>query len=131
MSFWQKIKVFFGGKKADPNPFWNFERSSPRCDINLFIRPKGEQEYREYQGDVGLGGFAFRSEESFPPQTEVDVKFILPNASVAIKSTGETLNLPSYPHDGTVRGIFIQMQIEDKRLLARWLYDSALAEKSK
>lgn len=126
MSIWKKIKSLFG-KKEETNPFWNYERGSPRQPINLFVRLPDEQYFIERSGDLGYNGFSFHYEKNLATGTKLTLRFQLPNASVAIETSGLVLE-----QDGqTVRGQFENIAIEDQRLLARWLYESSIDEQKK
>jgi hypothetical protein len=126
MSLWEKIKRLFR-RKRETNPFWNYERGSPRQPINLFVRLPDNQFFVERPGDLGYNGFSFQYEKNLATGTKVDVRFQLPNASVAIQTSGIVLEQDSQ----TVRGQFENIDLEDQRLLARWLYESSIDEKKK
>jgi hypothetical protein len=126
MSLWQKIKRLFRRKK-ETNPFWNYERGSPRQPINLFVRLPDGQFFIERSGDLGYNGFSFHYEKTLTTGTKIDIRFQLPNASVAIQTSGIVLE-----QDGQiVRGQFENIDLEDQRLLARWLYESSIDDKQK
>jgi hypothetical protein len=126
MSLWEKIKRLFR-RREETNPFWNYERGSPRQPINLFIRPPDSQYFIERPGDLGYNGFSFHYEKTLAPGAKLGIRFQLPNASVSIEASGLVLE-----QDGqTVRGQFENINLEDQRLLARWLYESSLEEKPK
>jgi len=124
MSLWKKIKRLFG-KKEETHPFWNYERGSPRQPIKLFVRLPDSQYFIERSGDLGYNGFSFQYEKTLAAGAKVKIRFQLPNASVAIEASGLVLE-----QDGqTVRGQFDNIDLEDQRLLARWLYESSIDEK--
>jgi hypothetical protein len=126
MSLWKKLKRLFG-RREETNPFWNYERGSPRQSINLFIRPPDEQYFIERSGDLGYNGFSFQYEKKLATGAKITLRFQLPNASVAIEASGIVLE-----QDGqTVRGQFEEIQLEDQRLLARWLYESSIDDGDK
>lgn len=126
MSLWGKIKRLFR-RREETNPFWNYERGSPRQPINLFIRPPDSQYFIERPGDLGHNGFSFQYEKHLASGAKVAVRFQLPNSSVSIQAGGIVLE-----QDGqTVRGQFEDIDLEDQRLLARWLYESSLDDKQK
>ena len=126
MSLWKKIKSLFG-KKEETHPFWNYERGSPRQSINLFIRLPDDQYFIERSGDLGYNGFSFQYEKNLATGTRITLRFQLPNASVAIETPGLVLE-----QDGpTVRGQFENIDLEDQRLLARWLYESSIDDGKK
>jgi hypothetical protein len=123
MSLWEKIKRLFR-RKRETNPFWNYERGSPRQPLNLFIRLPDSQYFIERSGDLGYNGFSFQYEKNVAPGTKIDVRFQPPNASISIQATGIVLE-----QDGpTVRGQFDKIDLEDQRILARWLYESSIDE---
>lgn len=124
MSLWEKIKRLFRRKK-ETNPFWNYERGSPRQSINLFVRLPDGQYFIERSGDLGYNGFSFQYEKNVAPGTKIDVRFQPPNASIAIQATGIVLE----QEGPTVRGQFDKIDLEDQRILARWLYESSIDEK--
>ena len=126
MSLWKRIKSLFRRRK-ETHPFWNYERGSPRQSINLFVRLPDSQYYIERAGDLGYNGFSFQHEKTLASGAKVGIRFQLPNASVSIQTSGIVLE-----QDGqTVRGQFDDIDLEDQRLLARWLYESSLDEKKK
>jgi hypothetical protein len=126
MSLWEKIKRLFRRRQVT-NPFWNYDRGSPRQSIILFVRPSDSQYFLERAGDLGYNGFSFLYEKQLAPGAKVDVRFQLPDASVSIQASGIVLE-----QDGqTVRGRFEEIGLEDQRLLARWLYESSLEERKK
>ena len=123
MWFWKKIKRLFR-RKDETHPFWNYDRGSPRQSINLFIRLPDSQYFVERAGDLGYNGFSFQYEKTLASGAKVDIRFQLPNASVSIQTSGIVLE----QDDQTVRGQFEEIDLEDQRLLARWLYESSLDE---
>ena len=124
MSLWEKIKRLFR-RKDETHPFWNYERGSPRQSINLFIRLPDSQYLIELTGDLGYNGFSFLYEKTLASGSKVGIRFQLPNASVSIQTSGIVLE-----QDGqTVRGQFEDIDLEDQRLLARWLYESSTDDK--
>ena len=126
MSLWKKIKGLFRRRK-ETHPFWNYDRGSPRQSLNLFIRLPDSQYFVERAGDLGYNGFSFQYEKTLSSGAKLGIRFQLPNASVAIHASGIVLE-----QDGqTVRGQFEEIDLEDQRLLARWLYESSLDEKQK
>lgn len=124
MWFWKKIKRLFR-RKDEAHPFWNYDRGSPRQSINLFIRLPDSQYFVERAGDLGYNGFSFQYEKTLASGAKVNIRFQLPNASVSIQASGIVLE----QDDQTVRGQFEEIDLEDQRLLARWLYESSLDEK--
>ena len=112
-------------RKDEAHPFWNYERGSPRQSINLFIRLPDNQYFVERAGDLGYNGFSFQYEKTLTSGAKVGIRVQLPNTSVSIQASGIVLE-----QDGqTVRGQFEEIDLEDQRLLARWLYESSLDEK--
>jgi hypothetical protein len=126
MSLWQKIKNLFRRKK-ESNPFWNYERGSPRQPLNLFVRLPDGQFFIERTGDLGYNGFSFQYEKQLSPGTKIDLRFQPPNASIAIQTSAIVLE----QEGETVRGHFENIDLEDQRLLARWLYESSIDDKKK
>ncbi len=126
MSLFEKIKRLFR-RREEKNPFWNYERGSPRQPINLFICPPDSQYFLERPGDLGYNGFSFQYEKTLPPGAKITIRFQLPNASVAIQAKGTVIK----QDDQIVRGQFEEIDQEDQRLLARWLYESSLDENQK
>ena len=126
MSLWDKIKRIFRRRK-ETNPFWNYQRGSPRQPLNLFIRLPDNEFFVERSGDLGYNGFSFKYEKTLTPGAKVDVRFQLPTASVSIQASGIVLEQEAQ----TVRGQFEDIDLEDQRLLARWLYESSIDEKKK
>jgi hypothetical protein len=124
MSLWQKIKNLFR-RSRETNPFWNYDRGSPRQPINLFVRLPDDQYFIERSGDLGYNGFSFQYEKTLATGAKITIRFQLPNASVAIEASGIVLE----QDDQTVRGQFEEIDLEDQRLLARWLYESSIDEK--
>jgi len=124
MSLWAKIKRLFR-RKGETHPFWNYDRGSPRQSLNLFIRLPDNQYFVERTGDLGYNGFSFQYAKTLPSGAKVGIRFQLPNASVSIQASGIVLE-----QDGqTVRGQFEEIDLEDQRLLARWLYESSTDDK--
>lgn len=126
MSLWDKIKRIFRRRK-ETNPFWNYQRGSPRQPLNLFIRLPDNEFFVERSGDLGYNGFSFQYEKTLTPGSKVDVRFQLPTASVSIQASGIILEQEAK----IVRGQFENIDLEDQRLLARWLYESSIDEKKK
>lgn len=124
LSIWNKIKKLFR-RREETHPFWNYDRGSPRQPINLFIRLPDSQHFVERSGDLGYNGFSFQYENSLAPGAKVEVRFQLPNASVSIQASG----IVRRQDDQTVRGQFEEIDLEDQRLLARWLYESSQDKK--
>ena len=127
MSLWKKIKRLFSRRREQTHPFWNYDRGSPRQPINLFIRLPDSQHFIERPGDLGYNGFSFQYEKRITPGTKVAVRFQVPSASISIETSGTILE-----QDGqTFRGQFAKIELEDQRLLARWLYESSVDDKKK
>ena len=104
---------------------WNFERSSPRCSLRLFVRTQAAGQYSERRGNVGAGGFFCEGDERWTPGTRLDIAFVLPSLGIRVAAEGEVLDVSDNQDHRGVRGRFVQMDGEDQRLLRLWLEEKA------
>ena len=96
-------------------------RESPRYRVILFARPRGEGEFWDYRGNVGIGGFYFEGDEMVAEGTEMEIFFQLPNTCTWILARGIVIGQVELDYGVGLRGKFTEMTFEKERHLARWL----------
>ena len=116
----------FGKKRRQTNPFWNFERKSPRCPISMFARDQRNDWFVSGPGDISMGGFRIETDEPFEPGTTIDLFLRLPDTGTWIQGTGEVLATTGTEKKLDVRGRLVRMKIEDQYALAHWLHDTSV-----
>lgn len=99
-------------------------RDSPRVPMRFLVRRAGsEASFEPHQGDLSLGGCAFRG-GTLQSGTQVEVRFILPSGSDELQVRGEVL-----PNSDVVatRVRFLDLPVEAELTIARYLDDMELA----
>jgi len=102
-------------------------RDSPRVPMSFLVRRAGsEAVFESREGDLSLGGCAFRS-EALEPGTPLEVRFRLPTLTDELKVRGEVLPAPDVAQGGPTRVRFVELPVEVELSIARHLDDMALA----
>ena len=96
-------------------------RESPRYQVILFARPRGQGEFFDYRGNVGIGGFYFEGDELLEEGCEMEIFFQLPSSCTWILARGIVLGQVDLEYGVGLRGEFTEMAFEKERHLARWL----------
>lgn len=101
-------------------------RDSPRLPMKFLVRRTGtEAEFEPREGDLSLGGCAFRG-AALEPGTHLEVRFLLPSLPDELKVRGEVLTTPEAAQ-GATRVRFVELPVEVELSIARYLDDMALA----
>ena len=101
-------------------------RDSPRVPMNFLVRRAGsEAVYESREGDLSLGGCAFKG-SALEPGTQLEVRFRLPNLTDELKVRGEVLTVPEASQGGSTRVRFMDLPVEVELSIARHLDDTAL-----
>lgn len=101
----------------------NDRRESPRYRVILFARTRGQGEFWDYRGNVGIGGFYMEGDEEIAEGTEMEIFFQLPSTCTWILARGIVLGNRDLDYGVGIRGKFTEMAFEKERHLARWLDD--------
>lgn len=99
-------------------------RESPRVPMRFLVRRAGSgAEFAPHQGDLSLGGCAFRG-SLLEPGAQLEVRFILPSGSDELQVRGEVLA----SSDATATRVrFLDLPVDAELTIARYLDDMELA----
>jgi hypothetical protein len=99
-------------------------RESPRVPMSFQVRRAGsEAEFESHQGDLSLGGCAFRG-KALEAGTPLELRFSLPSVEKELQVRGEVLA----GSDGTATRVrFLDLAVEAELAIARHLDNMALA----
>jgi hypothetical protein len=99
-------------------------RESPRVPMSFQVRRAGsEAVFESHQGDLSLGGCAFRG-GALEPGAQLELRFRLPTAAQELQVRGEAL--PGSDETAT-RVRFSELTVEAELAIARHLDDMELA----
>ena len=96
-------------------------RKSPRYKTTLLARCEKESSMHECRGNVSAGGFCFESPTEIETGTRVEILFRLPGAGVWMSAKGVVLGCVRTDDTVGVRGRFVEIDMGDPDLLARWI----------
>jgi hypothetical protein len=108
-------------KKTEKKENFVERRESPRYRVILWARSRGDGEFYDYRGNVGIGGFFFHGDEVLKEGTEMEVFFQIPGSCTWILARGEVLGKVDMDWGVGIRGRFTEITFEKERNLARWI----------
>src|SRR3954466_14060871 len=98
-------------------------RESPRVPMRFRVRPAGEGEFVEYEGDLAGGGVFLKSPTP-PAATRFDIRIKLPKMTEELEVRGETIGVRRSGEPG-VHVKFIDIDFKLELAIARYLDDLA------
>jgi hypothetical protein len=101
-------------------------RESPRYKVVLFARQRGQGEFWDFLGNVGIGGFYLEGDELLEEGTEMEIFFQLPGTCTWILTRGVVASGADLKFGFGLRGRFTEITFEKERHLARWLDQMSL-----
>ncbi len=102
-------------------------RDSPRVPMSFGVRRAGsEAPFESHEGDLSLGGCAFRG-AVLEPGANIELRFRLPNFPAELNVRGEVLVGTELGVGSATRVRFIDIPVEAELAIARHLDDLELA----
>ena len=97
-------------------------RRFPRFHTSLFVRPEGEEDLKEFRGNVSAGGFFVqtRQADDLVAGKTVELLFRLPGAGIWISARGVILGSIQGAESQGVRGCFTEIDQGSLALLNQW-----------
>jgi hypothetical protein len=100
-------------------------RESPRVPMRFQVRRAGGGGFEWHEGDLSLGGFAWRGGTPMEAGAHVEVRFLLPGAAAGadIEARGEVLGVTQGPQGAAAHVRFLELPMEAELAIARYLDD--------
>ena len=97
-------------------------RRFPRFHTSLFVRGEGEENLKEFRGNVSTGGFCFQAAgaDDLVAGKAVELLFRLPGAGIWISARGVILGSNQGEEKQGIRGCFTEIDQGSLALLNQW-----------
>jgi uncharacterized protein (TIGR02266 family) len=103
-------------------------RESPRVPMHFLVRRAGSGAvFEAYDGDLSLGGCAFRGGRGFEQGAQIELRFRLPSLPEELLVRGEVLQVSEEQQGGATHVRFLDLPVEAELAIARHLDDLELA----
>jgi uncharacterized protein (TIGR02266 family) len=114
-------------QKDSTGPKSDERRDSPRVPMSFRVRRAGsEAAFDSHEGDLSLGGCAFRG-AVLEPGARIELRFRLPTLPAELQVMGEVLIGTEVGQGSSTRVRFLELPVEAELAIARHLDDVELA----